>query len=85
MPYIFNPPTVEEGPIGGHRLFYFYKMLKGITVLKNNGVYKQVRYPYQDDLESADIAYVGGYEYTVDDDEAASLTAAGYGSYLTAI
>lgn len=85
MPYIFNPPTIKEGPIGGHRLFYFYTMNRGITVLKNNGVYTQVRYPYEQDIIDADIAYRGGYEYTVDDIEAADLTAAGYGSYLTAI
>lgn len=85
MPYKFTPPSVKEGPIGDHRLFYFYKMNRGTTVLKNNGVYTQVRYPYQVDVESADVAYLGGSEYVVDDAEAADLTAAGYGSYLTAI
>lgn len=85
MPYIFNPPTVREGPIGGHRLFEFYKMRRGITVLKNNGVYTQVRYPYEPDVIDADIAYRGGFTYTVSDSEAASLTSAGYGSYLTSI
>jgi hypothetical protein len=29
-------------------------------------------------LEQASIAYIGGHEYDVDEDEAAALTAAGY-------
>lgn len=83
MPYIFSPPTVKEGPIGGHRLFYFYTMKRGITLLKRGyGLYDQVRYPYQDTIAGPTV-YRGGYEYTVSDNEAASLTAAGYGANLS--
>lgn len=85
MPYKFVPPVVKEGPIGGGRLFSFYKLLRGVSLLKINNKYVEMRFPYQEILESADVAYIGGSEYIVDDAEAAALTAAGYGSNLTAI
>ncbi len=30
--WLFKTPTVEEGPAGGHRLFYFYKIDRGIAL-----------------------------------------------------
>lgn len=45
--------------------------------------YKEVNYPTTDDIAAAKFTYLGGHEYLVSDAEAASLTAAGYGSYLT--
>lgn len=86
MPYTFTTPTVSEGPIGGHRLFSFYKQDRGVSLIKRAyGVYDEVRYPYFDKNIIPDGVFIGGYEYTVSDDEAASLTAAGYGSRLNRI
>lgn len=85
MPYTFVTPTVEEGPIGGHRLFEFYKMPRGITIIKYNNEYYEMRYPSEDDFIGADAVYVGGHEYVVSDSEADDLTDAGYGDYLTEI
>jgi len=36
------------------------------------------------DLAGVEVTYLGGHVHTVDDTEAASLTAAGYGPYLEA-
>ncbi len=33
--YLFKTPNVEEGPAGGHRLFYFYKLNRGISIAKS--------------------------------------------------
>jgi hypothetical protein len=86
MPYLFNPPTVQEGPSGGnHRLFDFYTISRGITVIKLNGQYRQIRFPSQDLLESVDAYYLGGHIHTIDDTTAAELTVAGYEDYLTEI
>lgn len=66
--WIFTPPTVLEGPIGTHRLFYFYEMDKGVTIVMTTaGTYRQIRYPVDSDLETYPQVYRGGYEYTVDD------------------
>lgn len=85
MPYTFVTPTVPEGPAGGHRLFDFYTLDRGVTVIKKNGNYSQVRYPSQLLLESVDAYWLGGTTNVVSNEEAASLTAAGYGDYLTEI
>lgn len=85
MPYTFTPPTVEEGPAGGHRLFDFYTLDRGVTVVRVGNRFQQVRYPTQDFLESVDEYWRGGFDHVVDDDTAAVLDAAGYGDYLTEI
>lgn len=80
---IFQPPTVEEGPAGGGPLFGRYKLTRGVTVLKNAGVYTEHRYPSQAQVDAADIAYIGGYRHVVSDTEATALTNAGYGGNLS--
>jgi hypothetical protein len=77
--YIFRGPTVEEGPAGGARLFYFYKLKRGITVVKDNGTYSTLRYAVDEDLLDYDAVYRGGYDYTVDDATKAELIAGGIG------
>lgn len=76
--YIFKPPTVREGPAGGHWLFRRYYLDRGISVLKVDGEYYEVRTPSQDETALASIVYLGGHEYEVSDEEAAELIAAGY-------
>ena len=75
--WTFRTPSVEEGPAGGHRLFYFYKLAKGITIVKSDGEYYQTRYPVDEDLLEYEEVYRGGYEYTVDDATKAALIAGG--------
>lgn len=77
--YNFKTPTVSEGPIGKHRLFYFRKQNKGVTVVGDNGVYQTIRYPLDQDLNSYDEVYRGGYNHTVNDATKAALIAGGIG------
>lgn len=83
--YYFTPPTVDEGPLGPDRLSQFYTLPRGITVLKNDGVYEETRYPLANEVRDADAAYVGGHVHEVSAEEAASLIAAGYEDYITEI
>lgn len=78
MAYKFTTPTVSEGPAGEGRLFSRFRLVRGITVLKIDGDYFEVRYPSSEEVEDADIAYIGGYSYEVSAEEKASLEAAGY-------
>ena len=55
---------------------------RGRSVLKNNGVYTTLDGPTVDQVNSADIAYLGGHIYEITDAEAAALTAAGYSIIL---
>lgn len=77
--YKFTTPTMlEELPSDGHPLFSRIKVPHGITVLKIDGEYYEVRYPSSEEVDEADVAYIGGYSYEVDAAEKADLEAAGY-------
>jgi hypothetical protein len=77
--YIFKTPTVEEGPAGGHRLFYFYRLDRGITIVKSGSTYSQVRYLLDEELANYDVVYRGGYQHTVDEATKAELIAGNVG------
>lgn len=77
--YTFRPPTVEEGPAGGHRLFYFYKLKRGITVVKSGATWSTLRYSVDEDLADYSVVYRGGYNHTVDEATKAELIAANIG------
>lgn len=78
MAYVFYTPTVSEGPLARGPLFSRFRLVKAITVLKIDGDYYEVRYPAEEDVTAADIAYIGGGRYEVDAAEKADLEAAGY-------
>ena len=75
--WTFQTPYVLEGPSGRHRLFYFAKLRKGITIVKYGATYSQIRYAVDTDLLTYDTVYRGGYKYIVDDAEKAALIAGG--------
>jgi hypothetical protein len=77
--WTFQTPYVLEGPSGNHRLFYFAKQRKGITILKSGSTYSQGRYLVDADLATYTLVYRGGYKYIVDDTEKAALIAGGVG------
>jgi len=74
----FAPPTIDEGPLGGGPLFYRMKLTRGISVLKIDGEYYEIRTPSQDEIALAEIFYQGGNVYDVSDAEALELENAGY-------
>jgi hypothetical protein len=78
MAYRFTTPTISEGPAGEGRLFSRYRLTRGITVLKIDGEYYQIRYPSAEEVAFAEIAYIGGYSYEVSASEKAQLEAAGF-------
>jgi hypothetical protein len=67
-----------EGPAGYNKLHYRMKLKRGISVLKENGVYRETRYPYIDELKAAEAYYLGGSRHEVTLAEKQSLEAAGY-------
>jgi hypothetical protein len=77
--YIFTTPSVQEGPIGKHRLFYFYKRTVGVSVVKQNGSYRISRFPLDPSVETYEEFYIGGHKHTVNDATKAALIAGGIG------
>ena len=58
---------------------------RGISLLVTGTSVIENQYPSQDDLANCDYYFLGGHTYTVSDTQAAILTAAGYGDYLTPV
>ena len=78
----FTPPTTTYGnvePKSRVEMWFCQNISRGLTVLKKDGVYTTVDFPYQGDCDDADIVYLGGHVYDVTEEEAAALYAAGYG------
>ena len=75
--YIFETPVVREGPSGGHRLFEFYKLNVGISIVRDDGTYRQVRYLTDEDLRSYQEVYLGGNKHVVSATTRAALIAGG--------
>lgn len=78
MTYIFETPSVEEGPAGLGPLFSRYRLNRGVSVYRMNGEYYEMRYPTEDDIAGAEVFYLGGHNYEVDEDEKTRLEGAGY-------
>lgn len=56
---------------------------RGVTFIVNGGNVETTMYPYQNALSSADWYVLGGDVTVITDEQAAVLTAAGYGDYLS--
>ena len=73
----FSPRTYAV-PFCGNPLFAKMHFDRGYALLKVGSSYREVRNPTNEEVASADAAYLGGRTYTVSDAEAVALTAAGY-------
>jgi hypothetical protein len=64
--------------MGGNHLFARYTRKQGVTVYRLDGEFYEDRFPAQDDLDLADLVYLGGHEYVVNATEKAALESVGY-------
>lgn len=77
----FGPPGRRERR-GRHPLFGRLEFLQGVSLLKKDGLYRQVETPTDEECADADRVYLGGRVYLIDAEEAAALEAAGYGAWI---
>lgn len=78
MTYRFTTPTVSEGPAGDGPLFERFRLTRGVSVIKIDGEYYELRNPSSEEVAEAEAFYLGGITYDVTAAEKASLEAAGY-------
>jgi hypothetical protein len=81
----FTPSRTAEIFQMKDRATFFVTIGEGVSVLKTAGAYRTTMNPLPEDMQAADIVYLGGRSYAVDDTEKAALIAAGYGAYVTLI
>ena len=63
--YYLTPPVVEYGPAGGGRLFIRYRLNRGESLMRNNGVWTQTAFPTEDVIKAAELFYLGGRDYEI--------------------
>lgn len=67
QPQLYNPPFIEEAPMGDNRLFYRYRMNRFFTVLNNSGVFSAKRYLSTDDVAAATQVFTNNQPITSTD------------------
>jgi hypothetical protein len=82
--YYVTPPTEEYGPAGGGRLFIRYRLTRGMSLQRNNGVWSVTTFPTEDVIAAADVFYLGGREYVIDLTTYNELIAQGFGANVRA-
>ena len=82
--YILTPPTEEYGPAGGGRLFIRYRLNRGESLVRNNGIWSQTAFPTEDVIREADKFFLGGSTYEIDLATYNSLVAQGFGANVRA-
>ena len=78
--YYLTPPTEEYGPAGGGRLFIRYRLTRGVSLMRNAGVWSTTTFPTEDVMKEAELFYLGGHQGTYTE-----LTNAGYGANVRAV
>ena len=78
--YHLSPPTEEYGPAGGGRLFIRYRLTRGQSLMRNNGVWTVTTFPTEDVMKEAELFYLGGREYEISQGTYTELVAQGFGA-----
>jgi hypothetical protein len=83
--YYFTTPSMAMYPAPRDRLWRYFPVDRGISVMVRDGVASEVIWPEEDDFELFDYVYLGGRTYTITAAEAATLRAAGYSENITGV
>ncbi len=80
--WVLLPDHIQETPAGRNILHLRYGIDRGISLVKVSGIWSEVRYPAQTELEEAQKFYLGGRKYYLTNEEASDLISQGFGSLL---
>jgi hypothetical protein len=83
LPIYFTTPSVREHSYTRHPFFSRLYLSRGRTVLKTGGFYRMVDEPTEEEINLADLVYLGGRTYKIDRDEKNDLIAAGYSAWIS--
>ena len=83
QPQLYNPPFIEEGPMGENMLMFRYRVNRYFTVLNNASVFTAVRYQSTDQIAAATQVFVNNQPITSTD--RTNLLNAGVGGDFQAV
>lgn len=67
QPQLYNPPYIEEGPMGQNSLMYRYRLNRYFTVLNNSGTFSAQRYQSTDQIAAATQVFVNNQQISFTD------------------
>lgn len=67
QPQLYNPPFIEEGPMGHNALMFRYRLNRFFTVLNNSGTFSAQRYQSTDQIAAATQVFVNNQPITSTD------------------
>jgi hypothetical protein len=67
LPQLYNPPFIEEGPMGQNALMYRYRINRYFTVLNNGGTFTAQRYQSTDQIAAATQVFVNNQKISTAD------------------
>lgn len=80
---LYNPPYIEEGPMGENQLMYRYRLFRYFTVLNNSGAFSAKRYLSTDDIAAATQVFTNNATVTLTD--RSNILTAGVGGDFQAV
>lgn len=83
LPQLYNPPFIEEGPMGENVLMYRYRLNRYFTVLNNGGVFSAQRYQSTDQIAAATQVFVNNQPISPTD--RTNILASGVGGEYQAV
>jgi hypothetical protein len=83
LPQLYNPPFIEEGPMGENALMYRYRINRYFTVLNNGGVFTAQRYQSTDQIAAATQVFVNNQPISSTD--RTNILASGVGGEFAAV
>jgi len=83
QPQLYNPPFIEEGPMGQNMLMFRYRINRFFTVLNNGGVFSAQRYQSTDQIAAATQVFVNNQPITSTD--RTNILASGVGGDFQAV
>lgn len=83
QPQLYNPPYIEEAPMGHNDLMWRYKLNRYFTVLNNTGTFVARRYLSTDDIAAATQVFMNNQPITSTD--RTNLLASGVGGDYLAV
>jgi hypothetical protein len=67
LPQLYNPPFIEEGPMGNNPLMYRYRLNRYFTVLNNGGTFSAHRFLSTDEIAAATQVFTNNQPITPTD------------------
>lgn len=83
LPQLYNPPYIEEAPMGHNALMMRYRLNRYFTVLNNSGTFSAQRYQSTDQVSAATQVFVNNQPITSTD--RANLLNSGVGGDFRAV